>query len=118
MPRAVSGKVGKSKIKTVLKNTKGFRGSRSKLFRPAKNAMMKALSNAYIGRKQKKRIFRQLWIARINAACRNEGINYSVFMNGLKKANVTIDRKNLSNLAIEDNAAFKQLVETAKKALA
>lgn len=117
MPRAVSGKISKHKVKTVLKITKGFRGARSKLYRPAKNAMFKALSYAYIGRKQKKRIFRQVWIARINGACRNEGITYSAFMNGLKRANINIDRKNLSNLAIENYDAFKQLIETAKAAL-
>ena len=117
MPRAVSGTVSKHKVRTVLKYTKGFRGARSKLFRPAKNAMIKALSNAYVGRKHKKRIFRQLWIARINAACRNEGITYSVFMNGLKKANININRKNLSNLAIENIDAFKQLIVSAKAAL-
>lgn len=117
MPRAVSGVVSKNKVKTVLKRTKGFRGTRSKLYRPAKNAMMKALTYAYVGRKQKKRVFRQLWIARINAACRNEGITYSAFIDGLKKANIDIDRKNLSNLAIENIDAFKKLIESAKAAL-
>ena len=87
MPRAVSGTVHKNRVKSVLKKTKGYRGARSKLYRTAKNAMIHALSYAYIGRKQKKRTFRQLWIARINGFCRNEGITYSSFINGLKKAN-------------------------------
>lgn len=118
MPRAVSGTVHKKRVKSVLKKTKGFRGSRSKLIRVAKNAMIKALSYAYIGRKQKKRNFRQLWIARINGACRNEGINYSKFMAGLDKAGIKINRKCLSNLAITDPAAFSKLIEESKKALA
>ncbi len=117
MPRAVSGKVNKNKVKTVLKHTKGYRGSRSKLYRTAKNAMYHALAYAYVGRKLKKRNFRTLWIARINAECRNAGITYSKFINGLKRANIVIDRKNLSNLAIENIEAFRQLIEKAKAAL-
>ncbi|MEE1290193.1 MAG: 50S ribosomal protein L20 [Spirochaetota bacterium] len=117
MPRAVSGTVHKNRVKSVLKKTKGYRGARSKLYRTAKNAMIHALSYAYIGRKQKKRTFRQLWIARINGFCRNEGITYSAFINGLKKANINIDRKNLSNLAIENPEAFKELIVKAKAAL-
>lgn len=117
MPRAVSGTVHKNRVKSVLKKTKGYRGARSKLYRTAKNAMIHALSYAYIGRKQKKRTFRQLWIARINGFCRNEGITYSSFINGLKKANMNIDRKNLSNLAIENPEAFKELIAKAKAAL-
>lgn len=117
MPRATSGTVHKKRMKAVLKKTKGYRGARSKLYRTAKNAMIHALSYAYVGRKQKKRVFRQLWIARINGFCRNEGITYSVFINGLKKAGINIDRKNLSNLAIENPEALKQLIEKAKTAL-
>lgn len=118
MPRARSGVVRKRRVKSVLKKTKGFRGRRGKLYRNAKNAMMKALQYSYIGRKLKKRDFRYLWIARINAVCREEGISYSKFMNGLKKANIIINRKELSNLAITDRASFVKLIEMAKKAIA
>ena len=85
MARAITGRVHKKRVKTVLKRTKGYRGARSKLYRVAKNAMIHALVYAYFGRKQKKRTMRALWIARINAACRNSGIVYSRFINGLKK---------------------------------
>lgn len=118
MSRARSGVVRKRRVKSVLKKTKGFRGRRGKLYRIAKNAMMKALQYSYIGRKLKKRDFRALWIARINAACKKEGINYSRFIFGLKKANIIINRKELSNLAITDQNSFNKLVEIAKKALA
>lgn len=117
MPRATSGTVHKKRVNSILKKTKGFRGSRSKLIRIAKNAMFKALSNAYIGRKRKKRDFRQVWIARINASCRNADITYSQFIHGLKLAGVELNRKELSNLAIEDSNTFNKLIETAKSKL-
>ncbi|MGN1098551.1 MAG: 50S ribosomal protein L20 [Clostridia bacterium] len=100
--------------KKILKLAKGYRGSKSKLYRVANQAVMKSLSYAYVGRKQKKRDFRSMWITRISAACKMNGINYSRFMNGLKKANIEINRKMLSEIAINDPAAFAQLVETAK----
>ncbi|MBQ6795150.1 MAG: 50S ribosomal protein L20 [Clostridia bacterium] len=103
--------------KKVLKLAKGYRGGKSKLYRTANQAVMKSMSYAYVGRKLKKRDFRKLWITRISAACKMNGINYSRFMNGLKKANVEINRKMLSEIAINDAAAFTKLVETAKAAL-
>ncbi len=102
--------------KKVLKLAKGYRGGRSRLFRTANEAVMKAMSNAYIGRKLKKRDFRQLWIARINAAARANGMNYSTMMNGLKKAGISINRKMLAEIAVSDAAAFTALAETAKAA--
>ena len=103
--------------KKILKLAKGYRGAKSKLYRVANQAVMKSLSYAYVGRKLKKRDFRSLWITRISAACKMNDINYSRFMNGLKKANIEINRKMLSEIAINDPAAFAQLVETAKKSL-
>lgn len=103
--------------KKILKLAKGYRGGKSKLYRVANQAVMKSLSYAYIGRKLKKRDFRSLWITRISAACKMNDINYSRFMNGLKKANIEINRKMLSEIAINDPAAFTQLVETAKSNL-
>ena len=103
--------------KKVLKLAKGYRGGKSKLYRTANQAVMKSMTYAYVGRKLKKRDFRRLWITRISAACKMNGINYSKFMNGLKKANVEINRKMLSEIAINDAAAFAKLVETAKAAL-
>ena len=100
--------------KKILKLAKGYRGGKSKLFRIANQAVMKSLSYAYVGRKLKKRDFRSLWITRISAACKMNDINYSRFMNGLKKANIEINRKMLSEIAINDPKAFSQLVETAK----
>ena len=108
----------KAKHNRVLKLAKGYRGARSKQYRIAKQTVMRALSTAYEGRKQRKRQFRQLWIARINAACRMNEISYSKFMFGLKKADVILNRKVLSELAINDAEGFAKLVETAKKALA
>ncbi|MDO5095627.1 MAG: 50S ribosomal protein L20 [Peptostreptococcaceae bacterium] len=108
----------RKKHKKVLKLAKGFRGARSKLFRPANEFVMKSLAHSYKGRKLKKRDFRKLWIARINAGTRQYGLSYSKFMNGLKKSNININRKMLSEMAIHDAEGFKQLVETAKKALA
>ena len=103
--------------KKILKLAKGYRGGKSRLYRVANQAVMKSLSYAYVGRKLKKRDFRSLWITRISAACKMNDINYSRFMNGLKKANVEINRKMLSEIAINDPAAFTQLVETAKSNL-
>ena len=100
--------------KKILKLAKGYRGAKSKLYRVANQAVMKSLSYAYVGRKLKKRDFRSLWITRISAACKMNDINYSRFMNGLKKANIEINRKMLSEIAISDPVAFTQLVETAK----
>lgn len=107
----------RKKHKKILKLAKGFRGARSKLYRPANEFVMKALAHAYTGRKLKKRDFRQLWIARINAGTRMHGMSYSKFMHGLKKADITINRKMLSEMAIHDPAGFAQLVEVAKKAI-
>lgn len=100
--------------KKILKLAKGYRGGKSKLYRIANQAVMKSLSYAYVGRKLKKRDFRSLWITRISAACKMNDINYSRFMNGLKKANIEINRKMLSEIAINDPKAFSQLVEAAK----
>lgn len=101
----------------TLKLAKGYWGGKSRLFKTAKEAVWKSGQYAYIGRKQKKRNFRSLWITRISAACRMNGVNYSTFMNGLKKAGITLNRKMLSELAINDAAAFTALVEKAKAAL-
>ena len=100
--------------KRLLKKTKGFWGDRSKQYQQARRTLMHALVYAYRDRRIKKRVFRRLWIARINAACRAAGITYSKFMNGLKKAKVTIDRKILADLAVKDTQAFKKLVDIAK----
>lgn len=110
--RAVNAK---KKHKSVLKQAKGYFGAKSKLFRPANQAVMRSLTYAYIGRKQRKREFRKLWIARINAAARLNGLSYSKFIAGLKKANIEINRKMLSELAIHDAEAFAKLVEVAKE---
>ncbi len=107
----------RKKHKKILKLAKGYRGGKSKLYRTASQAVMKSLTYAYIGRKQKKRNFRRMWIARISAAAKMNGMNYSTFMNGLKKANIDINRKMLSEIAIADPAAFSALVEKAKSAL-
>ena len=103
--------------KRVLKLAKGYRGGKSKLFRTAKQAVMKSLSYAYVGRKQKKRDFRRLWIARISAQAKMNGMNYSTFMNGLKKAGIEMNRKMLAEIAVSDKAAFAALVEKAKASL-
>ena len=107
----------RKKHKKVLKLAKGYFGGKSKLYKTASQAVMKSLKYAYIGRKQKKRNFRRMWIARISAAAKMNGMNYSTFMNGLKKANIDINRKMLSEIAIADPAAFTTLVEKAKAAL-
>lgn len=103
--------------KKVLKLAKGFRGSESKQYRVANQAVMRSMQNAYVGRKRRKRDFRRLWITRISAACKMNGMNYSTFMNGLKKAGVEMNRKMLSEVAIADAKAFTALCETAKNAL-
>ena len=118
MARVKGAMNARKKHKKVLKLAKGYRGSRSKLYRPANTCVMKALKNAYIGRKLKKRDFRKLWIERINAAARMNGISYSRLMNGLKLAGVEVNRKMLSEMAIQDPAGFAQLVEVAKAKLA
>lgn len=115
MPRAIDGTRRKNHRKKTQKLAKGYWGRRGKLFRMTKDAVAKGLAYAYRDRRAKKREFRQLWIARISAACRTEGITYSRFMNGLTNANVQINRKALSNLAIEDGTAFKALVQKAKE---
>ncbi|MBE0068874.1 MAG: large subunit ribosomal protein [Thermoanaerobacterium sp.] len=117
MSRVKSGKVTRRRHKKILKLAKGYYGARSKLFRVANQAVMKSLNYAYIGRKLRKRDFRKLWIARINAAARANGISYSRFINGLKKANIEINRKMLSEMAIHDNKAFVDLVNIAKQQL-
>lgn len=117
MPRAVDGTRRKDHRKKILKQAKGYWGRRSKLYRTAKDAVAKSLTYAYRDRKTKKRDFRRLWITRISAGCRAEGMSYSRFMNGLKKANIEMNRKALSNLAIEDREAFNELVGRAKSAL-
>ena len=104
----------RARRKKILKLAKGYRGAKSKLFKTANQAVMKSLSYAYRDRKAKKREIRQLWIARINAAARMNGISYSKFMNGLKKNNININRKMLSEIAISDPAAFTKLVEKVK----
>lgn len=115
MPRAKSSVVSRNRHKKVLKLAKGYRGAKSKLFRVANQQVMKSLAYAYRDRKVRKREFRKLWIARINAAARMNGINYSTLMNGLKKAGVEVNRKMLADLAVNDTAAFNKLVEVAKE---
>ncbi|MET3616665.1 large subunit ribosomal protein L20 [Peptoniphilus olsenii] len=115
MARIKRGVNAKKKHRSILKQAKGYFGAKSKLFRPANQAVMKSLSYAYIGRKQRKRDFRKLWITRINAAARMNGMSYSKFINGLKKANIDINRKMLSEMAINDPKGFAKLVEVAKE---
>lgn len=117
MARVKKAVNAKKKHKKILKLSKGFYGQKSKVFRAANPAVIKSLSSAYVGRKRKKRDFRSLWITRINAAARMNGISYSQFMNGLKKAGIEINRKMLSEMAIHDAAGFTALVEVAKAAL-
>lgn len=117
MARVKGAMMTRKRRKKILKLSKGYFGAKSKLFRTANEAVMKSLRYAYIGRKHKKRDFRRLWITRISAAAQANGINYSRFMNGLKKAGITLNRKMLSEIAIADEAAFKALVEQAKAAL-
>jgi large subunit ribosomal protein L20 len=117
MPRATNAPASRERRKRVLDQAKGFRGRRSKLFRYAKDAMMKAKYWAYRDRKTRKRTFRYLWIQRLNAAVRAQGLTYSRFAEGLKAANIGLDRKILSDLAITDEAAFKGIVDQVKTAL-
>lgn len=117
MARVKGSMMTRKRRKKVLKLAKGYFGGKRKLFRTAKQAVMKSGNYAYIGRKLKKRDFRSLWITRISAACKSNGINYSTFMHGLKKAGVDLNRKMLSEIAINDAAAFSTLVEKAKAAL-
>ena len=118
MPRAVNGTVSRRRRKKILKMAKGYRSVRSTAFRKAREAVEHGLSYAYRDRKNRKREFRRLWIARINAAVRAEGMNYSQFMYGLKKADIQLDRKVLSDLAINNQETFKSLTETARAQLA
>ncbi len=118
MARIKGALMTRKRRKKVLKLAKGYWGSKSRHFKMAKQAVMKSGNYAYIGRKHRKRDFRRLWITRISAAAKLNGMNYSTLMNGLKKANVGLNRKMLSEIAIADPAAFTALVETAKKALA
>lgn len=117
MARVKGAMMTRKRRKKVLKLAKGYWGSKSRHFKMAKQAVMKSGNYAYVGRKQRKRDFRRLWITRISAACKMNDINYSTFMNGLKKAGVTLNRKMLSEIAIADAAAFTALVEKAKAAL-
>lgn len=114
MARIKGGLNAKKKHKRVLKLAKGYRGARSKQYRVAKQSVMRALEESYTGRKQRKRQFRQLWIARINAAARLNGLSYSRFMYGLKLAGIDVNRKMLSEMAISDPEGFAQLTEVAK----
>jgi large subunit ribosomal protein L20 len=118
MPRVKRGVTAHAKHKKVIARAKGFRGRRGNVFRVANEAVMKAGQYAYRDRRQRKRQFRSLWIARINAAARSHGLTYSALMNGLKKAAIEIDRKVLADLAVADATAFAQIAEQAKKVLA
>jgi large subunit ribosomal protein L20 len=118
MPRVKRGVTARARHKKVLDQAKGFRGRRGNVYRIAKEAVMKAGQYAYRDRRQKKREFRALWIARINAAARELGMTYSVFMNGLAKAEIDIDRKVLADLAVHDKAAFAKIAEQARASLA
>ena len=118
MARIKGGLNAKKKHNRTLKLAKGYRGARSKQYRVAKQSVMRALASSYAGRKQKKRQFRQLWIARINAAARMNGISYSQMMHGLKVSGIDINRKMLAEMAVNDASGFAALVEVAKKAVA
>jgi len=118
MARVKGAMMTRKRRNKVLKLAKGYWGAKSKHFKMANEQVMKSLTYAYTGRRLKKRDFRQLWISRISAGCKMNGMNYSTFMNGLKKAGVEINRKMLSEIAIHDKAAFTALTEMAKKALA
>ena len=118
MARVKGAMHAKAKHNRTLKLAKGYRGARSKQYRIAKQTVMRALATAYEGRKQKKRQFRQLWIARINAGCRMNGISYSKFIVGLKKAGIELNRKVLAEIAINDAAGFTKLVDAAKAQIA
>ena len=117
MPRVKRGVTARARHKKVLDQAKGYRGRRSKVYRIAKQAVMRAGQYAYRDRRNKKRVFRALWITRINAASREHGLTYSVFMNGLKRAAIELDRKVLADLAVSDPDAFAAIAEQAKSAL-
>lgn len=114
--RVKGGTVSRKRRKKILKLAKGYRGGRSKLYRTAKNAVIKALTYSYRDRRRRKRDFRKLWIIRINAAAREHGLSYSQFMYGLKKANIILDRKILAHLAVSDPDAFAHIVDASKAA--
>ena len=118
MARIKGGLNAKKKHNRILKMAKGYRGARSKQYRVAKQSVMRALTSSYAGRKERKRQFRQLWIARINAAARMNGISYSQMMHGLKVSGIDINRKMLAEMAVNDAAGFAALAEVAKKAVA
>ena len=118
MARVKGAMMTRKRRKKTLKLAKGYWGAKSRHFKMAKQAVMKSGNYAYIGRKQRKRDFRRLWITRISAACKQNGMNYSTFMNGLKKSGIEMNRKMLSEMAISDAAAFTALCETAKAKLA
>ncbi len=118
MARIKKGKTARRRHKKILKMAKGYYGAKSKLYRSANEAVMRALRSSYRGRKEKKRNFRRLWITRINAGAREYGMSYSNFMHGLKLANVKIDRKMLADLAMNEPDAFKELVDISKAQLA
>lgn len=118
MARIKGGMNARKKHNRVLKLAKGYRGARSKQYRVAKQSVMRALTSSYAGRKQRKRDFRRLWIARINAAARINGLSYSRLMHGLKLANIELNRKVLADMAVNDAEGFAKLVETAKAQLA
>ena len=117
MPRVKRGVTARAAHKKVIARAKGFRGRRNNVFRVANEAVMRAGQYAYRDRRNKKRDFRSLWITRINAAVREHGLSYSVFMNGLKKAAITVDRKVLADIAVMDKSAFTKFVEKAKASL-
>lgn len=116
MARIKGAMATRKRRKKTLKLAKGYWGAKSKHFKMAKQAIMKSGNYAYIGRKHRKRDFRRLWITRISAACRMNGVNYSTFINGLKKANINLNRKMLAEIAVSDSEAFKSLVKQAKAA--
>ncbi|MFU0833480.1 MAG: 50S ribosomal protein L20 [Oscillospiraceae bacterium] len=117
MARVKGALMTRKRRKKTLKLAKGYFGAKSRHFKMAKQAVMKSGNYAFIGRKARKRDFRRLWITRISAACRANGVSYSVFMNGLKKSGITLNRKMLAEIAVADEAAFKSLVEKAKSAV-
>ena len=117
MPRAKSSVASRERRKKIMKSAKGYRGARSRSYRRAKEQVMRSQAYAYRDRRNRKRDFRRLWIVRINAAAREEGMSYSKFMGALRKAGINLDRKSLSHLAIVDQEAFQKLVEIAKSQL-
>ena len=118
MPRVKRGVVARAKHKKILKQAKGFRGARSRVYRVAKQAVIKSLQYAYRDRRNRKRVFRRLWVTRINAATRSHGMSYSRFMHGLKLAEIDLDRKMLAEMAVYHKSDFAQLVDQAKSAIA